>query len=336
MFRSNISIFMVIALTLAFCVTSCAAHSDEFVDVSETPMFRLGIDRGFPDFLNPNVPPNETLVLVGEDSQLDPILAGLYAKTLGTSFSDQKNYSVIVGSDLKDAKGILENRLNNYRDEGIKKLIIIGGSMQVDTQTERWLRGGRFKVTRLAGSNRYETSLKVWQTMSSHYPDTARQVFVGIGTKKSDVESVTLNTIENVAAASVAARVGGSFLSVDPHNPKLPASLSKDAKVWCIATTGCEKLKSSHDLEVISGRDTLGTTSLALKLSDRLAGSEAKTLNFLDENASLDSDQLFPGWGVNLIDQDTGFQMRTRDYKKLYATKSVTKLRCTSPGPNLK
>ncbi|WLD93021.1 cell wall-binding repeat-containing protein [Alkalihalobacillus sp. AL-G] len=102
-----------------------------------------------------DIPPTEVFLVYG----------GNFADALSIAPVSEKNQIPVL---LNNDKETLDPRIEKWLNENsVKDVTIVGGESVVSTKIEKHLEGKGLAVTRIAGKNRFETSLKIAE---SYYP----------------------------------------------------------------------------------------------------------------------------------------------------------------------
>lgn len=195
----------------------------------------------------------DNVVLVGQYAISDGLAAAPLAaqENAPILLTETNKLTKEVKDEIVRVMGLTNSTTNNSRHT----VFIAGGEGVVSKEVEAELEALGVKVKRLAGADRYETSLKIADQM-----DNKRKAYVVDGYALADAMSI----------APVAAKDEAPIVVVDGKN-----GLSTDAKLF---------LDKAYDAEVIGGKaviteDTLDQVAKSTGNAERLAGEDRQETN---------------------------------------------------------
>lgn len=155
---------------------------------------------------------------------------------------------------LAEKDAISQGTVNTMYALGVKEVVIIGGEKSVPKSVEERLKKENFKVIRIAGRNRYETSTKLAKQLKAKNKDN---VVLANGEKFADA----------LSAAPYAVQKKQTLVLTDGK------TLPKDVKAQDVKTIiGGEKsvnIKGLNKAQRISGKDRYKTSIEVLKHMDK-------------------------------------------------------------------
>lgn len=155
---------------------------------------------------------------------------------------------------LFEKTDMMQRAINTMRSLDVKEVVIIGGEKSVPKSVEEKLKEKNFKVIRIAGRNRYETSTKLAKQLKAKNKDN---VVLANGEKFADA----------LSAAPYAVQKKQTLVLTDGK------TLPKDVKAQDVKTIiGGEKsvnIKGLNKAQRISGKDRYETSLEVLKHMDK-------------------------------------------------------------------